>query len=272
MRKIDLRPQIRIEPVKAITRDAINITTSVIVVFHVNRADAGNNEQDNEASDEKHYALYPYKEEDIHRIRYDHKDEWYAHVAPRAAVLLANELSSLALDELHDPEGATLQHLRETVRDRLDEQLNPNITIIDDNGNEIIEKKNSGITIVFVSLFPIEEPEDIQEDRFNLWQMEVEEEITVLKLKQQADSAKAIQTMRAAEQSNIVNNISNSVQSMHDAQNVTLSEIVTLRMVTALEKAMENKELMVMTPQMLTHWVTDTIRQMHLLLDEDKEK
>ena len=121
-----------------------------------------------------------------------------------------------------------------------------------------------------VNLYPIEEPKKIQKHRLNLWEMEMEEEIAVLKLKQQADSAKAIQHMRAEKQINIVNNFIRSIQSMYDAQNVTPSEIIALRMVTALEKAMKNKDLMTMTPQMLTYWLTNTIKQIHLLLDEDE--
>jgi len=272
MRKIDLRPHLRIEPVEAMTRDGIRVKTKVIVLFHVNRADDDKATTNNQDNDKKHYALYPYKEEDIRRIRYDHKDEWYAHIAPRAVVLLADELSSLALDELHDAEGATIQRLRKIVRDNLDKQLNPTTTIINDDGEEVTTKKNSGITIVMVNLFPIEEPKKIQKHRLNLWQTEMEEEIEVLKLKRQADSAKEIQRMRAEKQINIVNNFISSIQSMYDAQNVTPSEIVTLRMIAALEEAMKNKDLMVMTPQMLTYWLTDTIKQIHLLLDEDVEK
>jgi len=272
MRKIDLRPHIRIEPVEAMTRDGIRVKTNVIVIFHVNRANDDKDTTNNQDNDKKHYALYPYKEEDIRRIRYDHKDEWYAHIAPRAVVLLADELSSLALDELHDAEGVTIQNLRKTVRDKLDKQLNPITITTDDDGNEVETKKNSGITIVMINLFPIEEPKKIQKHRLNLWKMEMEEEIEVLKLKRQADSAKAIQHMRAEKQINIVNNFIKSIQSMYDAQNVTPSEIIALRMVTALEKAMKNKDLMVMTPQMLTYWLTDTIKQIHLLLDEDAGK
>jgi len=266
MRKIDLRPHLRIEPIEAVTRDGINIKTKVIVIFHVNRANANNNMQ---GDDEEHYALYPYDAEDIRRVRYEQKEEWFVHIAPHAGVILAAELSSLTLNDLHDAEGATIQRLRDTVKKELDAQINPKI--LDEDGNETGEKKKSGITIVMVNLFSIEEPNEIQQHRFTLWKREIEEELEIVKLKRDATSAKEIQEMRAKEQGDIVNNTINSIQSMYDAQNVTQSEIMTLRMVAALEQAMKNKDLMVMTPQMLTHWVTDTIKQMHILLDTDEK-
>ncbi len=173
------------------------------------------------------------------------------------------------MEQLHDVDGFALQDIRRIVKERLEERLN-SATTTDEDGNVCEEYKSSGITITAVNLTPIKEPERIQEERLTLWKMEIEEQITAQKLDQQAQSARDIQNMRAAAQIEIVNNIIESIQSMYDAQNVDLSEIVTLRMVAALEEAMKNESLLSMTPQTMTYWVTDSIKQLHALLDEEK--
>ncbi len=275
--ELDMRPHLRRERVETITNDGIKIETDVIVIFHVNRATQPEEMQGNqEGNDDDKTLLYPYDEEDIRRIRYapsiDAKlnvSKWNDHIAPSAAILLADELSSRTLEQLHDVDGFALQDIRRIVKERLEKRLN-SATTTDEDGNVCEEYKSSGITITAVNLTPIKEPERIQKQRLALWKMEIEEQIAAQKLDQQAQSARDIQNMRAAAQIEIVSNIIESIQSMYDAQNVDLSEIVTLRMVAALEEAMKNESLMSMTPQTMTYWVTDSIKQLHALLDEEK--
>ena len=108
----------------------------------------------------------------------------------------------------------------------------------------------------------------------------MEQRLEVIKLKQDAESAKEIQAMRAEEQYNITNNaVSNIISSnisyiqyAYDTQNIALSSIITLHMITMLEKAMENEKLIAMTPQKLIYRITDTIKQIDLLMDEAGEK
>ncbi len=276
---LDMRPHLRQERVEAITNDGIEIKTDVIVTFHINRAEQHivmpePDEGDGAVQTEQKTLLYPYDEADIRHIRYassiDAKlnvSQWNDHIAPLAATLLADELSSRTLEQLHDVNSFVLQEIRAVVQERLERRLNSTLST-DDEGNEIEEYKNSGITITAVNLTPIEEPEVVQEQRLALWKMGIEEQINAQKLSQKAQSTKDIQNMRAAAQIEIVNNIIESIQSMYDAKNINLAEIVTLRMVAALEEGMKNEALLNMTPQTMTHWVTDSIKQLHTLLED----
>lgn len=270
VRVLDMRRHLRRQTVEAMTSDGIAVKTDVIVIFHINTDTHGKNRK----------LLYSYDEDDIFRISYatsvDEQygvNHWNDHIAPQAAALMADALSTYTLDELRDVHSNTLPTIYKTVQTNLEAQLSRMATVSssnDENSEQVVDD-NSGITITAVSTSNIEEPERIQEQRLHVWQMNIQEEINTQTLTRQAQSTQEIQRMRARAQVDIINNIIQSIQAMYDSHDVSLSEIITLRMVEALEEAMANESSMAMTPETLTHWVMDTIEQLRGLLDDGEK-
>ncbi|MCB9419690.1 MAG: hypothetical protein H6667_07790 [Ardenticatenaceae bacterium] len=252
---IDLRKQMRRQPVKASTRDGIALETTITVIFRV-RQELGDI-HDNEP--------YPYDREAIFHICYsnsiDAQDRlrgWTEQVTPRAAALLVDELGRHVLDDLFRPETAgagPLDPIKARILQTLQRELDSN-----------------GIELLVVAVDPLVLPKAIIDQRIKTWQAEWQRRITLQQAASDAEAVRRIKKARARAQIEIIENITQNIDSVRRSGDADLSNIITLRMIEALEEALSSASLQALIPQqIMTNLVMDTSTQMQAWLNQPEE-
>lgn len=252
---IDLRKQLRRQSVRATTRDGISLETNVTVIFRVRQG----------LEDLSGLEPYPYDQEAIFHICYsnsiDAQDRlrgWMDQVAPRAAALLVNELGRSTLDALYTPETAGAGPL-DPIKARILQTLQH-------------ELETSGIELLVVGVDPLTLPEAVIEQRIKIWQAEWQRRITLQQAAGDAEAVRRIKKARARAQIEIIENITQNINSVRRAGDADLSNIITLRMIEALEEALSSASLQALIPQqIMTNLVMDTSNQMQAWLNQPKE-
>ena len=251
---IDLRKQLRRQPIKAATRDGIPLETNVTAIFRVRQ----------ELVDLFGSEPYPYDKEAIFHICYsnsiDAQDRlrgWTEQVAPRAAALLVNELGRRTLDELYMPETAgtgPLDPIKARILQALQRELDA-----------------SGIEVLAVGVDPLVLPEAVIEQRIKTWQADWQRRITLQQAAGDAEAVRRIKKARARAQIEIIENITQNIDSVRRAGDADLSNIITLRMIEALEEGLSSESLQALIPQqIMTNLVMDTSTQMQAWLHQPK--
>ncbi|MEJ2750418.1 MAG: SPFH domain-containing protein, partial [Anaerolineae bacterium] len=250
---IDLRKQLRRQLVKANTRDGIPIETNVIVVFRVRQA----------LIELLGPEPYPYDKDAIFHLcyvnsidAYDTVHDWSEQVAPRAAALLVNEINHYTLDELYTPGNGglgPLDQIKNRIKQALERQLD-----------------QSGIEILVVGLAPFTLPPAVAEQRIKTWQADWQRLILIQQAAGSAESVRRMKNARARAQIEIIKNITQNIDQVRRANEAELSNIITLRMIEALEEAKSNRSLQSLIPQqVLTNLVMNTSKQMQKWLDQN---
>lgn len=249
---IDLRKQLRRQPVKANTRDGIPVETNVIVVFQVQQ----------EPADLLTAEPYPYDKEAIFHLcyvnsidAYDTVHNWLEQVSPRAAALLVNQINHYTLDELYTPGNGgpgPLDQIKNRIKQELARQLDPN-----------------GIEILNVGLDPFTLPTAVSEQRIKTWQADWQRKIVLQQAAGSAESVRRIKNARARAQIEIIENITQNIDRVRRNGEAELSNIITLRMIEALEEAKSNTSLQSLIPQqVLTNLIMNTSEQMQRWLNQ----
>jgi regulator of protease activity HflC (stomatin/prohibitin superfamily) len=252
---IDLRKQLRRQPVKATTRDGISLETTVTVIFRVRQ----------EAVDVSGSEPYPYDKEAIFHICYsssidaqDRLRSWTEQVAPRAAALLVNELGRRTLDDLYTPETAGAGPL-DAIKARILQTLQR-------------ELDASGIEVLVVGVDSLALPPVVIEQRIKTWQADWQRRITLQQAAGDAEAVRRIKKARARAQIEIIENITQNIDSVRRAGDADLSNIITLRMIEALEEALSSASLQALIPQhIMTNLVMDSSTQMQAWLNQPRE-
>jgi regulator of protease activity HflC (stomatin/prohibitin superfamily) len=252
---IDLRKQLRRQPVKASSRDGIPLETAVTVIFRVQQ------ELPDFTSDEP----YPYNKEAIFNIcysqsidAYDRLRGWTEQVTPRAAALLVDELGRLTLDDLFRPDSPGAGPL-DGVKNRIKQALQR-------------ELETSGIEIIGVGVDQLKLPQEVADQRIKTWQADWQRKITLQQAAGDAEAVRRIKKARARAQIEIIENITQNIDRVRRSSEADLSNIITLRMIEALEEALSNASLQALIPQqIMTNLVMDTSSQMQAWLNEPQE-
>ncbi len=244
-RVIDLRPQRRSQPVHSKTRDGIPIETSVTVTFQVRRTGAGSDDD----------LLYAFDREAIFHVSYDETvDEngrllpWTHQLTPPAAAILANEIPKYSLNELtRAEEGVSpLEEIKQTVTRNLQRRFVP-----------------KGIEVLSVGLGGLKLPEEVRNQQFQTWQAEWQRKIRIKNAAGNAEAVRRFKQARARAQIEIVENIVNSIDAMRRDEGIELSQVITLRMIEALEDAVSAGSVQALVPQqIIAMLVGDASRQM----------
>lgn len=249
---IDLRKQLRRQLVKANTRDGIPIETNVTVIFRVRQA----------RTDLLDAEPYSYDKDAIFHLcyvdsidAYDTVRNWLEQVAPRAAAMLVNEINHYTLDELYMPGNGGVgpqDQIKSRIKQALERQLD-----------------QSGIEILVVGFDPFTLPPTIAEQRIKTWQADWQRRILLQQAAGSAESVRRIKNARARAQIEIIKNITQNIDQVHRAGEADLSNIITLRMIEALEVAKSNRSLQSLIPQqVLTNLVMNASTQMQKWLDQ----
>ncbi len=240
---VDLRKQSRSQTIKATTRDGIQIEAKVTVEFQVERPPVTPNDR----------LLYPYEPEAIFFIAYaDTIDEkgvpqsWTSQITAKAASLALTALTRYALDEVILPTTGVALKVAETVKKELENMY-----------------KTQHIQFLQVKLTDLEIPKEIREQQKKQWKSEWQHKIEIQQNKGQAEADRRLKQARARAQIEIIDTIARSIDAMRQENDADLAQIITLRMIEALEEAVSEGSIQAMVPQqIMASLVADTSRQM----------
>ena len=252
---IDLRKHLRRQLVKAATRDGIPIETNVTVIFRVQQ----------EPVDLLGTEPYPYHDEAIFHIAYnisiDEKEAvrgWMEQISPRAAALLTDEISHYTLDDLYrsgNSGGAPLARMKSRIKQQLERQLSEN-----------------GIEILVIGIDPFTLPDTIIAQRIRTWQADWERKIMLQQAAGDAEAVRRIKRARARAQIEIIENITQNIANVRQAEGTDLAHVIMLRMIEALEESRSNASLQALIPQyVMSNLVMDTSKQMQAWLGRPEE-
>ena len=230
---IDLRRQLRSQPVQANTRDGIPIATTVIVIFQVRQ-------QELDAHDGG--PLYPYDREAIFQVSYANSSDgrftrdWTEQLGPRAAAILVDELAQYRLNDLYQEDAsiAPFAMMQQTIKRQLERHAD-----------------QIGIQILGVGIGHLQLPEEVVEQRIKTWQVNWERQIQVQRAVSDAEAERRLKNARARAQIEIIHNITQNIEAMRHAGNANLTQIVMLRMIEALEEATSDPVVQMILPQEL---------------------
>lgn len=239
---IDLRKQSRSQTIEITTRDGIQIKADVTVEFQVKRPSVTPNEK----------LLYPYEPEAVFFITYaDTVDEngvpqsWTSQITAKAAALGLTELAKYSLDDILQPAAGVSGKAAEAVQKRLE---------------DIFGAKH----IQFLTVKTIPHIDDeIWEQQKKRWKSEWDHKIKIQKTAGQAEAERRLKQARARAQIEIIDTIARSIDAMRQENDADLAQIITLRMIEALEEAVSEGSIQAMVPQqIMASLVADTSRQM----------
>lgn len=246
-RVIDLRLQHRSQPVFTKTRDGISIETVVSVTFQVKR-----NEAEGQADD----VLYPFDRDAIFHVSYDDAvDEsgnllpWTCQLTPPAAATLAKEIPKHSLNELtHAVEGISpLEEIKQTILQELKRKFFA-----------------KGIDVIAVGVGGLTLPKEVRDQQFLTWQADWLRKIQVEHASGNAEAMRRVKQARARAQIEIIENITHSIETMRREEGTDLSQIITLRMIEALEDAVAAGSVHALVPQqIIASMVGQASRQMY---------
>ncbi|MCA9924097.1 MAG: hypothetical protein KC419_15545 [Anaerolineales bacterium] len=251
---IDLRTQKREQQVEGTTRDGISIKTAVYVFFRVQQI----------GSDVTNRRLYPYDKEAIFRVsNYNSQDTngipryWDDQLAPFVAAELSHELATYNVDELQHTVGQ--YSVRSEIKQRIQRKASR-------------EAARHGIELLDIEFALFTYPQEIIEQRIKTWQAEWQRQIQIHLATGDAEAARLIKQARARAQIEIIERITQSIDAMRQQDDTNLTEIITLRMIEALEEATSNDSVRALIPhQVMTSLVMDASNQMQLWLSRRSE-
>lgn len=246
---VDLRRHLRRQVVKAMTRDGIPLETVATVIFRVRQL----------AADQAAPTVeYPYDPDAIFRIGFaetihegENQQPWTDRVCPQAASELIAALANHTLDELfpaNDPGPApVLERIKQDVQRALAAYFEP-----------------YGLQILVVGIGRFELPHDVIAQRIQNWQAEWRRRIHVQEGSANAEVLKRLKHARARTQMELIGEVTRNIESMRLAGHSDLAEIVTLRMIEALDQALSDDRVQDITPEHvlanlrhIRHWLQD---------------
>ncbi len=252
---IDLRKHVRSQEVAINTRDGIPLETNVSVTFQIKQSDGADQEEQLE---------YPYHQSAIFQVSQassiDAQNEllpWTEQLAPQAASYLVSELAQFTLNELSQE-----PNLLNGVQNRVRRQLRSNFD-------------NMGIKIFNVGVAIHDLPQEIIDQRMTNWRAPWQSQIQAQVASSNANRIRRIKQARANAQVEIIQNIMQNIDEMRRNEDALLPQIITLRMIEALDEAISSQSLQARIPgQILAGLTLETSSQMHSLIEppaEDEE-
>jgi len=249
---VDLRIHVRGQEVTVNTRDGIPLDTNVKIIFRVKQSDSSQT-PDN--------LVYPYSKVSIFQVSQassiDAHNEllpWTEQLAPQAASYLVSELAQFTLNELSQ-EPALFNGIRRRVR----RQLRSNFD-------------SMGIKILDVKVTMDDLPEEIVQQRLANWRAPWQSQIQVEVAASNANTMRRMKLARAHAQVEIIQSIMKSIDEMRRTESVALPQIVTLRMIEALNAAMSSSSLQAhASGQVLAGMALEASSQMHSYIEPPLE-
>lgn len=241
---VDLRKQSRSQPIKTTTRDGIQIEATITVEFQVAQPQTRINER----------ILYPYERDAIFFIAYaDTIDEkgnlqsWTSQIVAKAAALALPALNRYTLNNLILPASgvSVIGDIAENIKKEL-----------------IRNYRTHHIDILQVKIVPTI-PDEIREQQIKQFIAEWQHKMEIKQNAGHAEANRRLKQARARAQIDIIETIARSIDTMRQENDADMAQIITLRMIEALEEAVSEGSIQAMVPQqIMASLVADTSRQM----------
>lgn len=246
MSLIDLRPHTQIHEIKANTRDGIPIETTLSLTLRVKQNNLQTSDDD---------LIHPFSSEAIFKVSsynsIDHQgalQPWTKQLVPNAVALVNQELSNYTLDELQQiglPPLA-LDEVKHRVKKKLQNDADTH-----------------GLEVLAIGIGSLTFPKSVTKQRIKSWEAEWQRKIDVKHAVGNAEASRRIKQARARAQIEMIERITQSIDAMRRQDNAHLNEIITLRMIEALEEAMSEGAVQALIPQqVMTRLVMDASNQM----------
>jgi regulator of protease activity HflC (stomatin/prohibitin superfamily) len=241
---VDVRPHLVNRPVRAATRDGIPLDTSVTVLYQVRQEPPAEAPAD---------VPYCYDKKAIFEATYFGpvaKDEtilpWGQRLAAHAEALLIGELTHWALDDLVRPQSTTVEPLV-TIGDMLLTEMRAQFS-------------PKGFDIIRTSVGRLDPPADISAQRLQTWQAEWQRRVAVRRAAGDAEAERRLKLARAKAQIEVIEKITESIASVRHGINADLTEVITLRMINALEQVSGDANVQARVPQQMLTTLTEIQR------------
>jgi regulator of protease activity HflC (stomatin/prohibitin superfamily) len=251
---IDLRRHSRTEVVKANTRDGIPIEFPIFVNFQV-----WQHQEDIRPGD----TVYHYDPDGIFHVNYagsvvdgETASRWSDLVTPIAANLYVTEIARYTLDQLYEADSDGNGPKTEINR-RVQRNLERSERL---EGIDILSVNSGGIIL----------PESVREQRIKHWQSQWQREIKMRNAKVDAEAELRLKHARARAQIEIIQKITQSIIAS-SRSGVSVTEIVALRMIEAMEEAVSDGSVQALVPRPVLTTMVESSRQMLNWLDEEDE-
>lgn len=249
---IDLRKHVRSQEITVNTRDGIPLETNVSVTFQLKQKDSENNDEKLE---------YPYHKNAIFQVSqagsYDANNEllpWTEQLAPQAASYTVSELAQYTLNELSQEPG-----ILTGVQNRVRRQLRSNFD-------------GMGIKVFTVGVSLSDLPQEIIDQRMENWRAPWRSQIKAQTATINANKLRRLKQARAEVQVEIIQKIMRNIDEMRRREDTGLPQIVTLRMIEALDEAISSKSLQEQIPeQLLADLTLETTNQVQSLIVPQRE-
>ena len=237
MQLIDLRQHVRSAEATANTRDGIPLDTKVSVVFQVKQ---------NAADHAGDHLEYPYDKSAIFWVSqlnsFDSENNvrpWSEQLAPQAVTYMISEIAQFTLDELwQDPAlfNGIQQRVRRQLRSTFDEW---------------------GIKVTSVKVTPQKLPEHVAAQRIENWRAPWQSQIAAQAAAGNAEAIRRMRLAKARAQVEIIEKIMQSIEEMRSsAQEASLPEIITLRVIDVLEEAATKSSSQIYLPSQVLENLT----------------
>jgi regulator of protease activity HflC (stomatin/prohibitin superfamily) len=253
---VDLRRQTRSETVKANTRDGIPVECPLFVSFRI---------WQQEPEQASNTLAYPYDPEAIFQVNYtssvdpgDNLRRWSNQIAPQAAALLVLEIAQHSLDELYQVDANGLGPIQD-IRQRIKRNLESNESL-------------AGVEILGVGTGKLSLPDPVLEQRIKQWQAKWLREIQTRRATGDAEIERRMKQARARAQIEIIDNITQNIIEARRADGVNLTDVITLRMIEALEEAASSASVKALLPPPMLSGVIDSSRTMRVWVEGQEEK
>ncbi len=251
---IDVRNHTRSEIVKANTRDGIPIELPIFIGFRVWR---------NQTEITPAEPPYQYDPDAIFHATYagsvldkESASRWSDLVTPIATNLFVTEIARHTLDQLYqvdsDGNGAKTE-----INQRVRRSLERNDRL---DGIELLSV-GSGIPSL---------PEAVRQQRLKKWQSQWQREIIMKKARGDSEAELRLKHARARAQVEIIQNITRSIATSNRS-GISVTEIVALRMIEALEDAVSDVSVQALVPQPVLTTMIESSRQMLNWVEDEEE-
>lgn len=252
---IDMRKHSRSTTVAANTRDGIPVEFSTFVDFRVWQ----NGETITPGS-----AVYQYDTEAIFQVCYTDnttdKEEvrrWADLIIPITADLFVIEIGRYTLAQFYDLDSDG-QGPMDEIKQRVKRNLERNDRL-------------AGVEILSVGAGNLILSDVMREQQIKQWQAQWQQKIMLKKARGDAEAALRLKQARARAQIDLIDNITQSIADTRRSTNVSLTEIIALRMIETMEEAVSDISLQALIPQPVLSSMVESSRQMISWMEEGEE-
>jgi len=241
---VDLRPQVRANVVKAVTKDGIPVRVKLEIEFMIQphpRRQSQSPGEDPFLFREDAVRRAAYKQTVLHRDSGENILDWKDLIMSRAELELQRILSTYVLDRLIEPEDAnpraTLE-LQETPRREIQARLARNINA----SGEVrqLDASDLGVVVTRATLEDFQSPKEfedmIRKNRIESWRAEWRKRMSITAAEAEAAKLRWGEAARAQAQTEMLNAITRGLAELDVTDRANLPHLLALRMIEALEQ------------------------------------